>query len=75
MEMKFNAASWWVTRMFSACLFFLGYTDMYSYDTQRKYNSLMSILQMSASYPEKKVSFILLSLEAALLAYQLIFLN
>lgn len=48
---------------------------MYSYDTQRKYNSLMSILQMSASYPEKKVSFILLSLEAALLAYQLIFLN
>lgn len=74
METKFNAASWWVTRMFSACLF-LGYTDMYSYDTQRKYNSLMSILQMSASYPEKKVSFILLSLEAALLAYQLIFLN
>lgn len=48
---------------------------MYSYDTQRKYNSLMSILQMSASYPEKKVSFILLSLKAALLAYQLIFLN
>lgn len=52
MEMKFNAASWWVTRLFSA--FFLGYTDMYSYDTQRKYNSLMSILQMSASYPEKR---------------------